>query len=597
VKAEHQRPSSLLQQPEIPEWKWDKITMDFIKKLPKMKSGYDTIWKNTLDESMILFGADDRPPMLDKDLYDSWKSRMELYMKNKEHERMILKSVKHGPLIWPTVEENDSSFTVLVFSPGDDPIACFNKAMAFLTAIASSRGDKGKNILVLHIRAMLLVQGEILQVDRKELINATATKTEDLDTYDSDCDDLSNAQAVLIANNSNYGSDVILEAPNSKTYLNDMDNQRMFKLDLEPLAPKLVNNRESYSYYLKNTQEQADILREPNHTRGSIATDIPSSSSLVMTGCPDCSLITRIMGYGDYQLGNIVISKTKDEAPAAIIKYIKNIQVRLNATVQNVRTDNGTEFFNQTLCDFYENGGISHQTSVARTPQQNGVVERRNRTLVEAARTMLIDLGKFDTKADIGIFVGYTPAKKAFRIYNRRTQIISETIHVTFNELTAMASKQFSSGPRLHVMTPATPSKGLVSNPISQQPCILPNRDDWDCLFQLMFDEYFNPLIIVVSLVQEAVALRAKVLANSPVSIFITQDASSTKVYVSQPEGFADQDNPSHVYKLKKALHGLKQAPRAWYDMLSSFFISQQFSKGEVDPTLFTRHARNDLLL
>ncbi|GKF03108.1 retrovirus-related pol polyprotein from transposon TNT 1-94 [Tanacetum coccineum] len=52
------------------------------------------------------------------------------------------------------------------------------------------------------------------------------------------------------------------------------------------------------------------------------------------------------------------------------------------------------------------------------------------------------------------------------------------------------------------------------------------------------------------------------------------------EVYVSQPEGFVDQDNPSHVYKLKKALYGLKQAPHAWYDMLSSFLISQQFSKG-----------------
>ncbi|GJY60183.1 retrovirus-related pol polyprotein from transposon TNT 1-94 [Tanacetum coccineum] len=68
------------------------------------------------------------------------------------------------------------------------------------------------------------------------------------------------------------------------------------------------------------------------------------------------------------------------------------------------------------------------------------------------------------------------------------------------------------------------------------------------------------------------------------------------EVYVSQPEGFVDQDNPSHVYKLKKALYGLKQAPRTWYDMLSSFLISQHFSKGAVDPTLFTRQDGNDLL-
>nr|GEY05265.1 retrovirus-related Pol polyprotein from transposon TNT 1-94 [Tanacetum cinerariifolium] len=69
------------------------------------------------------------------------------------------------------------------------------------------------------------------------------------------------------------------------------------------------------------------------------------------------------------------------------------------------------------------------------------------------------------------------------------------------------------------------------------------------------------------------------------------------EVYVSQPDGFMDQDNPNHVYKLKKALYGLKQAPSAWYDMLSSFLISQDFSKGLVDPTLFIRRNDNDLLL
>ncbi|GKA69343.1 retrovirus-related pol polyprotein from transposon TNT 1-94 [Tanacetum coccineum] len=149
---------------------------------------------------------------------------------------------------------------------------------------------------------------------------------------------------------------------------------------------------------------------EPTHLWGSNATDVPSSSSFV-------------------------IDRSKDEALDTIIKCIKNIQVRLNATVRNVRTDNRTEFVNQTLRDFYENVGISHQTFVARTPQQNDVIERRNQTLVEVARTMLIfskahleDLGKLNAKAAIGIFVGYTPAKKAFRIYNRtRLQVMTPT--------------------------------------------------------------------------------------------------------------------------------------------------------------------------
>ncbi|GJX04053.1 retrovirus-related pol polyprotein from transposon TNT 1-94 [Tanacetum coccineum] len=228
--------------------------------------------------------------------------------------------------------------------------------------------------------------------------------------------------------------------------------------------------------------------------------------------------------------------KTKDEAPAAIIKCIKNIQVRLKATVHNVRTDNGTIFINQTLREFYDNVGISHQTSVARTLQQNAVLSpkpslihlRYNKTPYELMQDKKLDLsffhvfgslcyptndhedlGKFDAKADIGIFVGYAPAKKAFRIYNRRTRIISKTIHVTFDELTKMASEQFSSGPGFQYITPATSSTGLVPNPVSQQPF------------------------------QEAAAPRAEVLADSPVSTFIDQDALSTSIPSSQEHEYS----------------------------------------------------------
>ncbi|GKF63347.1 retrovirus-related pol polyprotein from transposon TNT 1-94, partial [Tanacetum coccineum] len=247
--------------------------------------------------------------------------------------------------------------------------------------------------------------------------------------------------------------------------------------------------------------------------------------------------------------------------------------VRLNATVKNIHTDNGTEFVNQILRRYYENVGISHETSVAHTPQQNGVIERRNRTLVEAARTMLIyikaplflwaeavatacytqnrsiirrchgknpyellhdrkpdlsylhvfgalcypnndseDLGKLQAKADISIFIGYAPKKKAYHIYNRRTQKIIETIHVDFDELTTMASEQLGSGLGLQSMTPATSSS---------------QRDDWDRLFQHMFDEYFNPPTIVVSPVPVANAPRAVDLADSYVSTSIDQDAPS----------------------------------------------------------------------
>nr|GEW84086.1 reverse transcriptase domain-containing protein [Tanacetum cinerariifolium] len=85
-----------------------------------------------------------------------------------------------------------------------------------------------------------------------------------------------------------------------------------------------------------------------------------------------------------------VCLRSKDEAPDFIIKFLKMIQVRLKTPFQRIRTDNGTEFVNRTLLEYYEKVGISHETSVAHSPQQNGVVEGCNRTLVEAACIMLI---------------------------------------------------------------------------------------------------------------------------------------------------------------------------------------------------------------
>ncbi|GJV60535.1 retrovirus-related pol polyprotein from transposon TNT 1-94 [Tanacetum coccineum] len=92
--------------------------------------------------------------------------------------------------------------------------------------------------------------------------------------------------------------------------------------------------------------------------------------------------------------------------------------------------------------------------------------------------------------------------------------------------------------------------------------------------------------------------------ANQDMTIFqmdvkttFLNDELNEVVYVSQPEGFVDPDLPTHVYRLKKALYGLKQAPRAWYDKLSQFFMSTGFSKGVVDPTLFTRKTGKHILL
>ncbi|GJZ32587.1 retrovirus-related pol polyprotein from transposon TNT 1-94 [Tanacetum coccineum] len=185
----------------------------------------------------------------------------------------------------------------------------------------------------------------------------------------------------------------------------------------------------------------------------------------------------------------VMFLRSKDETLEFVIKFLKQIQVGLNKTVRYIRTDNGTEFVNQVLTQYYKSVSIFHQKSVSRTPQQNGVVERRNRTLVEAARTMLIfskalmflwaeaiataalcyptndneDLGKLHPTVDIGIFVGYAPSRKGYRIYNKRTRQIMETIHVSY------------------------PIRFL------QQLMYPPTNKELEILFQLMFDEYLEP--------------------------------------------------------------------------------------------------------
>nr|GFA50674.1 retrovirus-related Pol polyprotein from transposon TNT 1-94 [Tanacetum cinerariifolium] len=401
--------------------------------------------------------------------------------------------------------------------------------------------------------------------------------------------------------------------------------------------------------------------------------------------------------------------------------------------------DRGTEFLNKTLNAFFKEKGIEHQTSTARTPEQNGVVERRNRTL-----------------------------SKGYRVYNKRTRIIVESIHIRFDEIKEVSETFVANNTSGLIPQRQKASDYDNPDPVSQRQDVyssadadVPSQQELDMLFGPLYDEFFNagsnpstniqstsapsthtnanaeennndqaeegehvqddeftnpfctPIKKLLRLprttllatdlemcmyaltlstaesknIKEAMAdsawieamreelhqfdrLQVWELVEKPfgksiirlkwlwknkkdedqtvirnkarlvakwyareegidfeesfalvarleaVWIFIAYAAHKSfpiyqmdvkmaflngplkkEVYVAQPDGFVDPDHPEKVYRLRKSLYGLKQAPRAWYDELSKFLISKGFTKGTIDPTLFTIRYGDDILL
>ncbi|GJS63720.1 retrovirus-related pol polyprotein from transposon TNT 1-94 [Tanacetum coccineum] len=265
--------------------------------------------------------------------------------------------------------------------------------------------------------------------------------------------------------------------------------------------------------------------------------------------------------------------RSKDETPGVLIDFLTLVQRGLHAQVTTVRTDKGTEFLNKTLHAYFAKEGIRHKTSTARTPEQNGVVERRNRTLVEAARTMLSatkvplffwaeaitttcftqnrslvipqhektpyhiinarkpsvkffhifgslcyivrdgeNLDKMKEKGDACIFVGYSTQSKAYRVFNKRTRIIVETIHVNFDELPYMASDYVSSDLVPQCLTTVLEQDSLSPGSQSQEnvPQVAETvtmSNELELLYSLMFSEILNgtsPVVLKSSTVHAA---------------------------------------------------------------------------------------------
>ncbi|GKA89567.1 putative ribonuclease H-like domain-containing protein [Tanacetum coccineum] len=506
----------------------------------------------------------------------------------------------------------------------------------------------------------------------------------------------------------------------------------------------------------------------------------------------------------------------KDETSGILKDFITRIENQLNHKVKIIRCDNGTEFNNYDMNQFCGIKGIKREFSNARTPQQNGVAERKNRTLIEAARTMLADsllpipfwaeavntacfmrpfgcpvtilntldhLVKFDGKADEGFLVGYSINTKAFRVFNSRTRKVEENLHVNFlenkpnvvgsgpkwlfdidtlinsinyqpvsvgnrtngnagletnsdtgqagkenvsdqeyillpllhtssnvpsnskkdesspkvdarkkNEVKDLAKEGDMNGPGEVTNTDSTNRLNIVSSPVNM---ILSDLQDTGIFGGAYDDEYVgveddlsnletnmsispipttiihkdHPKAQIIREVDSAmepkktlvdlphgkkaigtkwvfrnkrdqrgivVRNKARLVAQgyrqeegvdydevfAPIArieairLFLAFasfmgftvyqiDVKSTflygtieeEVYVNQPPGFVDPEFPNRVYKVEKALYGLHQAPRAWYETLSTYLLENRFRRGTIDKTLFIKKIKNDILL
>nr|GEX58059.1 hypothetical protein [Tanacetum cinerariifolium] len=241
-----------------------------------------------LADKAILSGADNHLPMLEKDMYDSWKSIIELYMMNRQHGRMILESVENGLLIWHSIEENGVTrpkkyselsatkaikvecdvketniilqglpievyalerelklydefdkfaykkgetlcLTVSLFKQGDDPINAINHMMSFLSAIVTYCYPTINNQLrdSSNPRQQATNNDGRITLQPVQGRQISFSSADDLDTYDSDCDEFNTAKVALMANLSHYGLDALAEVHNPDNVDTNMINLAM----------------------------------------------------------------------------------------------------------------------------------------------------------------------------------------------------------------------------------------------------------------------------------------------------------------------------------------------------------------------------------
>ncbi|KAH9754083.1 hypothetical protein KPL71_015319 [Citrus sinensis] len=346
----------------------------------------------------------------------------------------------------------------------------------------------------------------------------------------------------------------------------------------------------------------------------------------------------------------VLFLANKDDAIDAFRIFYKKVQNEKGYSITCIRSDHGGEFENHAFENFCNDLGIEHQFSSPRTPQQNGVVERKNRPnlnktpyelwkdkkpnigyfKVFGCKCFVLNtkdnLGKFDPKSDVGIFLGYSNSSKAYRVYNKRTLVVEESMHVTFDESNPFSMEKVvvdDNAEKEQQEEASNDNQEVAPHGIQEEHHEEPNAEQNEGTSQTLPKEWryvsSHPKDVILGDPSRGVTTRSSLKNTSRLEsirmllayachkdfILYQMDVKSAflngyimeEVYVKQPPGFENEKFSDHVYKLSKALYGLKQAPRAWYDRLKNFLLDNDFSMGKADTTLFVKHKNQDILI
>ncbi|GKA11342.1 retrovirus-related pol polyprotein from transposon TNT 1-94, partial [Tanacetum coccineum] len=585
----------------------------------------------------------------------------------------------------PKFFQPDSGLIIPVFQKGDDPIDAINHMMPFLTAIerqtslaagttrtytlgvSGSNSGKQRTVICYNCKGeghmskqctkpkrkrddswfkdkVLLVQaqasGQILheeelafladlgipegQATQTVITHNAAYQADDLDAYDSDCDELNTAKVALMANLSHYGSDALAEVHNHDNMNNNMINQAVQAMPSSEQS-NVVNHSEteSINFWVQSNSEmitqqgywvmviiRLGMLRSQGFTMWK---DLDTTYPLhgLVRGLPklkfekDHLCSTYAMGKskkkpqkpksedtnqeklyllhmdlcGPMSVTSVNGKKSKDEAPDFIIKFLKMIQVQLKVPVRRIRTDNGTEFVNQTLREYYEKRSdwdLLFQPLFDELLTPPPSVDHLALEVVALIHEVVAQVPAVSTGSPSSTYVDQDAPSPSHSQTTPETQplIIPNDVEEDNHdiEVAHMGNNPYFGIPILEIVSDQSLSSDsihtiLVARGYRQEEQSSKEQSSITVRKRELILKSLLLLVVKIRAIENLSAFVAHMnmaVYQMDMKTAFLNGNPREEVYVSQLDRFVDPDNPNHMYKLKKALYGLKQAPRAW---------------------------------